>query len=160
VSTRYFAVVDDRHDVKDPVAVIRVVDGTGPAGVTELSSDAYWVRSTLLDRIQAGELPYRVRSITAEAAARIRERRERAIAFRYSILVRDDDPADTPVGVLREWDATGSRGTYAETYAGPEQGWQPSNVRRNIERGSNIRNRLVPSDAATVHRFISSLKGW
>lgn len=157
---RYFAIVDDRHDVKDPVTVVRLVDGAGPAGVTELNPDAYWVRSTVLDRIETGEVPYRARPISDKAAARIREQRERTITFRYFLLVQDDDPDDRPVGVLREWDATGGDRTYAETYAGPADGWRPSTIRQNIERGSNITTRIVPGDAAAVHRFIGSLTGW
>jgi hypothetical protein len=157
---RYFAIVDDRHDVKDPVTVVRVFDGAGPAGVTELNPDAYWVRSRLLDRIEAGEVPYRARLITEKAAARIREQRERKISFRYFLLVRDDDPDDRPVGVLREWDATGRDRTYAETYSGPDHRWLPSTVRQNIERGSDIATRIVAADASAVHRFISSLNGW
>ncbi len=157
---RYFAVLGGRHDVKDPVTVVRVVDGAGPAGVTELNPDAYWVRSTVLDRIEAGEVPYRARLITEKAAARIREQRERTITFRYFLLVRDDDPADRPVGVLREWDATGRDRTYAETYSGPDRQWRPSSIRQNVERGSNITTRIVPGDAAAVHHFISALNGW
>lgn len=42
------------------------------------------------------------------------------------------------------------------TYTGHVDGWQHSNVRLNIERGSSISTRIVASDAATVHRFISS----
>jgi hypothetical protein len=153
---QYFAVLDDRHDTKDPVTVVRVVEGAGPYGITRLNDDAAWVRTTLLDQIEAGEVPYRLRSITRKAAARIRERREKKVAFRYSILVRDDDPTDEPTGVLREWESASGDSSYAETFTGDGE-WEHSNVRLNIERGSNIRNRIVPSDAATVHRFIESL---
>jgi hypothetical protein len=154
---QYFAVIDDRHDAKDPVTVVRVVEGTGPYGITRLNDDAAWVRTTLLDQIEAGEVPYQLRSITRKAAARIRERREKKITFRYSILVRDDDPTDEPIGVLREWDAASGDSSYAETFSGDGE-WKHTNVRLDIERGSDIRNRVVPSDAATVHRFIESLQ--
>ncbi|MGW4942996.1 hypothetical protein ACWEOZ_15585 [Actinoplanes sp. NPDC004185] len=154
---QYFAVTDDRHDTKDPVTVVRVVEGAGPYGITRLTDDAAWVRTTLLDRIEAGEVPYQLRSITRKAAARIRERREKKIAFRYSILVRDEDPTDEPIGVLREWDAASGDASYAETFTRDGE-WEHTSVRLDIERGSDIRNRVVPSDAATVHRFIESLQ--
>jgi hypothetical protein len=153
----YFAILDDQHDVKDPLTVVRVVEGGGPYGVTRLNEDAAWVRTVLLDQIEAGEVPYRVRSITSKAAARIRERREKKIAFRYSILVGDDDPTDTPQGVLREWDPSGGGWPYAETYTRDGE-WEHSTVRMDIERGSNISGRIVPSDASTVHRFIESVQ--
>ncbi|MEU8232712.1 hypothetical protein AB0C12_24285 [Actinoplanes sp. NPDC048967] len=153
---QYFAVTDDRHDAKDPVTVVRVVEGAGPYGITRLNDDAAWVRTTLLDQIESGEVPYRLRSVSRKAAARIRERREKKIAFRYSILVRDDDPSDEPIGVLREWDAASGDSSYAETFTRDGE-WEHTTVRLDIERGSDIRNRIVPSDAATVHRFIESL---
>lgn len=159
--TRYFAVTDDGHDDKDPLTVVRVVEGTGPYGVTQLNDDAAWVRTSLLDRIEAGEVPYRLRPITARKAARIRERREKKVAFRYFVLVRDslpardDDLTDTPTGVLREWDASHGDGSYAETYT-REGEWVHSNVRLDIERGSDIVTRIVPSDATTVHQLIES----
>jgi hypothetical protein len=151
----YFAVTDDRHDVKDPITVVRVVEGAGPYGVTRLNDDAAWVRTALLDQIEAGEVPYWIRSITPKAAARIRERREKKIDFRYSILVRDDDPDDTPRGVLREWDPSGGGWPYAETYTRDGE-WEHTNVRLDIERGSDITNRIVPSDASTVQQVIES----
>jgi len=95
--------------------------------------------------------------ITEDAAARIRERREEKIAFRYSFLVDDDDPADKPVGILREWDSTESKFVYAETYR-RDRGWNPSDIRQNIERGSNLWARLVPADEAAVRRYIESGK--
>lgn len=151
----YFAVVDDQHDVKDPITVLRVVEGAGPYGVTRLNDDAAWVRTALLDQIEAGEVPYRVRSITPNAAARIRKRREQKIVFRYSILVDDDDPTDTPHGLLREWDPSGAGWPYAETYNRNGE-WVYSTVRLDIERGSNIVTRIVPSDSTTVHQVIES----
>ncbi|GGN12137.1 hypothetical protein FHR83_003540 [Actinoplanes campanulatus] len=150
---RYLAVVDDGHDVKDPVTVLQVFDGSSVA--LQLNEDAAWVRSTLLDRIEAGETPYRLRSISPRAAARIRARRERKINFNFFLLVRDDDPTDTPAGVLREWEPSGGSGLYAETYT-REGEWTSSNVRLDIERGSNIWARIVPSDASTVHQIIAS----
>jgi len=151
---RYFAVVDGDHDVDDPLTVVRV---TADAGVTELTHNVAWVRTTLLDRIVAGEVPQQARPITEEAAVRIRERWDQKIAYRYFILVRDDDPTDKPVGVLRERDTSGWPGVHSETYTGHVDRWQHSNVRKDIERGSDISTRIVASDAATVHRFISSL---
>jgi hypothetical protein len=149
----YFAVVDDEHDVKDPVTVVRVAERTG---VTALNDDAAWVRTTLLARIEAGEVPYQVRPIAEKAAVRIQRQRERKVAYRYSIIVSDDDPADEPVGVLREWDASDGSGVYGQTYTRHGE-WKHSNIRQDIERASNIRDRLVPSDAATVQRFIASM---
>ncbi|WP_208471821.1 hypothetical protein [Actinoplanes flavus] len=149
---RYLAVIDDGHDVKNPVTVLRMIDGSSVA--LQLNEDAAWVRSTLLARIEAGEAPYRLRSISPRAAARIRKRREQKINFKFFLLVRDDDPTDTPVGVLREWEPTGG-GLYAETYT-REGEWTRSNVRLDIERGSDIQNRIVPSDASTVHQIIES----
>jgi hypothetical protein len=157
---RYFAIVDDRHDVKDPLTVVRVDEQAGPAGVRELSRDVRWVRTTLLDRIDAGEVPYRAKLISDRAAAHIRERWEKKISYRYSLLVRDADPADGPVGVLREWDASDRDWVYAETYSRRAGGWRSSNVRQDIERGSNISLRIVASDAATVHRYVSSVNDW
>ncbi|WP_230394846.1 hypothetical protein [Plantactinospora alkalitolerans] len=150
----YFAVVDDEHDVKDPLTVVRV---SGRTGVTELHDDAAWVRSTLLDRIEAGEVAYQVRRISEKAAARIQQQREKKVAYRYSIIVIDDDPTDQPTGVLREWDASDGSGTYGQRYTRAD-GWRHSNIRKDIERASNIRDRLVPSDAATVHQFIESMR--
>ncbi|MBU2668857.1 hypothetical protein KOI35_35640 [Actinoplanes bogorensis] len=152
----YFAVVDDDHDVKDPVTLIRVVEGAGPAGITRLNGDVAWARTELLGQIERGEVPYALREVTAKAALGLRERWARKIPFRYSVLVRDDDPADQPTGVLREWDATGSDHVYAEVYT-REGRWESSTVRHDIERSSNIFNRIVPSDSSTVHRFIESL---
>jgi hypothetical protein len=157
---RYFAIVDDRHDAKDPLTLVRVDEQAGPAGVRELSRDVRWVRTTLLDRIDAGEVPYRAVSIGDRAAGHIRERWEKKISYRYSLLVRDADPTDAPVGVLREWNATDRDWVYAETYSRRAGGWGSSNVRQDIERGSNISLRIVASDAATVHRYISSVNGW
>ncbi|BEL11047.1 hypothetical protein Q0Z83_092380 [Actinoplanes sichuanensis] len=154
---QYLAVIDDQHDVKDPITVIQVVPGAGPYGVTRLNEDAAWVVTRLLDQISAGEVPYRVESITPKTAARIRNRRERGIDFRYSILVQDDDPTDRPVGVLREWDASRGGGTYAETFSSSNV-WEHSSVRLDIERGSDISTRIVPSDSATVHRFIEAVQ--
>jgi hypothetical protein len=151
----YFAVIDDSHDVTNPLTVVRVVEGTGPYWVTRLNDDAAWVRTAILDQIEAGEVPYRVRSITPKVAARIRKRREKKIAFRYSILVNDDDPNDTPQGVLREWDPSDGGWPYAETYTGDGE-WVHSNVRLDIERGSNIWARIVPSDSSTVYQVIES----
>lgn len=37
-----------------PVTVVRVVEGAGPYGITELDRDAAWVRTDVLDRIEAG----------------------------------------------------------------------------------------------------------
>jgi hypothetical protein len=153
----YFAVTDDRHDVKDPVTVVRVVEGTGPYRVTQLNDDAAWVLTGLLDRIEAGEVPYQIQPISPKAAARIRKRREKKIAFRYSILVGDNDPTDTPAGVLREWDSSNGDSTYAETYTGAGE-WEHTNVRLDIERGSNISTRIVPSNGAIVHWFIESMR--
>ncbi|GAA0512664.1 hypothetical protein Ade02nite_96600 [Paractinoplanes deccanensis] len=151
----YFAVLDDQHDVDDPVTVVRVAEGAGPHGVMRLNEDAAWSQTGLLDRIRSGELPYRLQPITAEAAARIREQREKTIDFRYSILVADDDPTNKPSGVLREWDASDGRGSYAETFTRAGE-WEHSTVRMDIERGSNIANRIVPADEATVRRFTRS----
>jgi hypothetical protein len=155
----YFAVIDDRHDAKDPLTVIRVVEGAGPYGVTRLNDDAAWVRTALLDQIEAGEVSYRLQPIGPRAAARIRKRREKKIAFRYSILVDDGDLKDTPQGVLREWDASSGGGSYAESFTRDGE-WVHCDVRLDIERGSDIRTRIVPSDASTVHQFIESLHRW
>ncbi|MEE6309149.1 hypothetical protein V1634_20120 [Plantactinospora veratri] len=151
--------MDDEHDVKDPVTVVRVSERTG---VTMLHDDAAWVRTTLLDRIEAGEVAYQVRPISEKAAARIQQRREKKVAYRYSIVVTDDDPTDEPVGVLREWDASDGSGVYGQMYTRYGE-WEHSNIRQDIERASNIRDRLVPSDAATVQQFIDSVRrrfGW
>ncbi|GAA0434363.1 hypothetical protein Aca07nite_00700 [Actinoplanes capillaceus] len=50
---RCLAVVDDGHDLKDPVTVLRMIDGSSVA--PQLNEDAAWVRSALLARIEAGE---------------------------------------------------------------------------------------------------------
>jgi hypothetical protein len=75
--------------------------------------------------------------------------------YRYSIVVRRDDPSDRAVGVLREWDAPDGGGTYGETYTRDGE-WKHSNIREDIERASNIYNRLVASDAVTVGQFIAA----
>ncbi|GAA1582090.1 hypothetical protein [Actinoplanes couchii] len=152
---RYFAVVDDRHDVRDPVTVIRVLEGAGPHGITRLNEDAAWEWTTLLDRIAAGEVDCRLQPIDAADAARIRRQRESGIAFRYSVVVREDDPARRPVGVLREWDATGG-GSYAEVFTRNRE-WEHSTIRLDIARGSNAWALVLPTDPATVGRFIANI---
>jgi hypothetical protein len=158
----YFAIVDNQHDVKDPLTIVRVFDDVGPGGVRELSPDVRWVRTTLLDRIDAGEVPYRAKPINTKQALRIRARWEKKITYRYSILVRENDPADEPVGVLREWDAATGNVVYEESYVGRDiHQWLPSNERWEIEKGrGDTRLRIVASDAATVNLFIGSLTGW
>ena len=61
------------------------------------------------------------------------------------------------MGVLREWDASGGTGVYAETYT-RDGAWEHSNVRQDAERASDIFTRIVPSDAARVGQFIASLR--
>jgi hypothetical protein len=128
----YFAVLDDHHDVKDPLTVVRVSEH---GSVRQLTDDAAWATTRLLERIEAGEVPYRLRPITEKAAARIRERREKKVAYRYSVIVRNDDPNEKPVGVLREYDASDGSGMYGETYTRDGE-WTHSNVREDIERAS------------------------
>jgi hypothetical protein len=106
-------------------------------------------------QIESGEVPYQLRSIKPKDAARIRKPREKKIAFRYFLLVKDDDPNDTPRGALREWDSSSGDRLYAETYTRDGE-WEHTNVRLDIERGSDISNRIVPSDSTTVHQLIES----
>ncbi|GIG90110.1 hypothetical protein [Plantactinospora endophytica] len=56
-----------------------------------------------------------------------------------------------------EWDASDGSGTDSQVYT-REGEWEHSNIRMDIERASNTFNRLVPSDSATVHQFIESLR--
>lgn len=150
----YFALVDDEHDVKDPFTVVRASERSG---VFALNDDAAWVRTTLLDQIEAGEIAYQVRPISERAAVRIQQRREKRVSYRYSILVIDDDPTDQPTGALREWDASDGSGTYGQVYTRDGE-WEHSNIREDIERASNNVNRIMPSDAATVHQFIETIQ--
>ncbi|MBE1492470.1 hypothetical protein [Plantactinospora soyae] len=150
----YFALVDDEHDVNDPFTVVRVSERTG---VFALDNDAAWVRTRLLDRIEAGEVAYQVRSISERAAARIQQRREEKVSYRYSILVFDDDPTAQPTGVLREWDASNGSGTYGQVYTRDCE-WENSNIREDIERQGSDVIRIVPSDAATVSLFIDAIR--
>jgi hypothetical protein len=161
-SRRYFAIVDDQHGVKDPLTVVRVFDDGGADGIQELSPECVWIRTALLDRIDAGEVPYRAKHINEKQALRIRERWERKIAYRYSILVEEDDPTDKPVGVIREWDASAGDRVYEERYIGPNVfQWLPSNERWESKNGRGDNPlRIVAGDAATVNQFIGSAKGW
>src|SRR5690349_17682179 len=102
----YFAIVDEQHTIKDPITVVRVFENSGPDGIRELSRDVVWVRTTLLDQIEAGEVRCRAKPINEKQALRIRERWEKKIDYRYSIVVDKDDPTDEPVRVIREWDAS------------------------------------------------------
>ncbi|MFI7547672.1 hypothetical protein [Actinoplanes sp. NPDC049599] len=156
----YFAIVDDRHDVKDPLTVVRVFADVGAGGVRELTREVVWVPTTLLDRIDRGEVGYRAEPINEKQALRIRERWEKKISYRYSVVVREDDPAGEPVGVIREWDAAAGDLVYEERYVGRNvQQWLPSSRRWEIEEGRGSSRRLVACDAATVNQFISSLRG-
>jgi hypothetical protein len=183
VAYLFFAVIDDQHDVKNPLTVVRVSNCARPHGdsrlddrgagvrtanldrrvldilsehgATQLNDHAAWVGSKMLHRIVAGEVPYRVQPITRKAAARIRKRRERTMDFHYSILVRADDPTDTPYAVLREWDPAGTGWGYTETYT-REGEWEHDPVRLDFERSGEDRTRIVPSDSSTVHQFIES----
>ena len=148
---KFFAVVDDQHDAKNPVTVVRVSE---LGSVHQLTEDAAWAQSTLLERIEAGAVPYRLRPITEKAAARVREGREKKVAYRYSIIVADDDPTDTPVGVLREWGESPSR-SGSETYSTRSHEWVHSYIRMEIDR-ANSNYRLVPSDSSTVHQFVEA----
>jgi hypothetical protein len=85
---QYFAVVGDGHDAKDPLTLVRVSE-------SGLSEYAAWVPSKLVERIEAGEVPYRLVPVAEKAAARTRKQREKKVAYRYSIFVRATDPTNT-----------------------------------------------------------------
>lgn len=157
----YFAIVDDSHDIKSPRTIVRVFDDMGPDGTRELTSDVVWARTTVLDRIRAGEVPYQAKSITEKQALRIRERWEKKIAYRYFVLVWEDDPTEKTVNVIREWDSSVFDTVYEEMYVGHDvQQWLPSNMRWEFENGRDYRLlRPVESDAGTVHQFIEAVKG-
>ncbi|MCA2214131.1 hypothetical protein [Jidongwangia harbinensis] len=155
--------MDAQHTVKEPLTVVRVFDEAGADGTRELSrDDVLWVRTTLLDRIATGEVPLRAVPITEKQALRIRERWERRISYRYSVVVDADDPTEETLGVVREWDASAGNAVHEERYVGYQvQQWLPSNKRWESEYGrGDTTPRLIPTDAATVHQYISALKGW
>jgi hypothetical protein len=151
--TQYFAVVGDGHDAKDPLTLVRV---SGSGVVQELSEHAAWVPAKLPERIEAGDVPYRLVPVTEKAAARIRKQREKKVAYRYSIFVRADDPADTEIGVLREWDDGGI--TSGEIYRLDDGEWALDPIRVDVERGETDLYRILDSDAATVNLWIEATR--
>jgi hypothetical protein len=46
----YFAVIDDSHDVTNPLTVVRVVAGTGPYWVTRLNDEVVYGLEVLISR--------------------------------------------------------------------------------------------------------------
>lgn len=74
---RYFAIVDDRHDRKNQLAIIRVTYGGESAWILKPDGSVIWTQSKLLDQIEAGEIPYHAEWIPPKAAARIHERWEK-----------------------------------------------------------------------------------
>ncbi|MEV6598296.1 hypothetical protein AB0M36_15660 [Actinoplanes sp. NPDC051346] len=150
---QYFAVVGAGHDAKDPLTLVRVSES---GLVQELSEHAAWVPAKLVERIEAGEVPYRLVPVTEKAAARIRKQREKKVAYRYSIFVWAADPTNTAIGVLREWDANGT--TSGEIYRIDDGEWALDPIRIDVERGATDFYRIMDSDASTVNLWIEAAR--
>lgn len=153
---RYFAIVDGRHNKKNPRAIMDVTIGRKSDLILEPDGDVIWTPSNLLHQIEAGEVPYRAEWITTKAAARIRERWEKRIDFRYFIIARKEDPHDHPIGVIRERVIAGTRLGHTERYS-RKDGWVSDGMRVELERASDPWARIVPSDSASAQQVIDSL---